>query len=221
MKIGIKMAIGAALLGAAVSTASAQTLDPFPNADAMNRVGIQYAQSKDYVMALEWYERAAANGSVAALGNIATLYFYGFGVPQSYEQAAKVLEVAVQAGDPDAQNKLAALYDDGLGVAQDHAKAFELFQRAAAQGYSPAMANLGRAYIEGRGVERDDVRGYALMRAALDVGVPQSMRAMAQQEIDAASARLDERQLADAKGLSSRLLAAATKDGRALQPPCD
>lgn len=158
--------------------------------------------------ALAWYERAAAHGSLAALGNIATLYFYGWGVPQSYEEAAKILQLAVDAGDPDAQNKLATLYDDGLGVTRDHGQAFELYRRAAAQGYTPAMANLGRMYIEARGVERNDVRGYALLRAALDAGIPQSMQAMANQELHAATARLDEEHLANARKVSKRLAAA-------------
>ena len=218
MKIRYGLVMGAILMGAVIAPAGAQTLNPFTHfdkeqrdADTMNRAGVRYAQGdgvqQDYVAALAWYERAAAHGSLAALGNIATLYFYGWGVPQSYEQTAKVLELAVDAGDPDAQNKLAALYDDGLGVTQDHAQAFDLYRRAAAQGYPPAMANLGRMYVEARGVDRNDVRGYALLRAAIDTGIPQSMQAMANQELQSATTRLDADQLDHARETSSRLLA--------------
>jgi TPR repeat protein len=218
MKIRYGLAIGAILVGGAVAPVGAQTLNPFVHfdqerrdADTMNRTGVRYAQGdgipQDYVAALAWYERAAAHGSLAALGNIATLYFYGWGVPQSYEQAAKVLELAVDAGDPDAENKLAALYDDGLGVTQDHAQAFELYRRAAAQGYTPGMANLGRMYVEARGAERNDVRGYALLRAAVDTGIPQSMQAMANQELQSATTRLDADQLEQAREASSKLVA--------------
>jgi TPR repeat protein len=218
MKTRIGLAVAAVLLGAAMAPVNAQTLSPFvhyeqerQDADSMNRTGVRYAQGdgvpQDYVTALMWYERAAAYGSLAALGNIATLYFYGLGVPQSYEQAAKVLGLAVDAGDADAQNKLATLYDSGLGVTQDHAQAFELYRRAAAQGYTPAMANLGRVYIEALGVERNDVRGYALLNAAVDAGIPQSMQPMAKQELQAAIARLDEQQLADARDVSGKLVA--------------
>jgi TPR repeat protein len=218
MKVRYGLIVGAILVGGAIAPAGAQTLSPFVHfdqgqrdADTMNRTGVRYAQgdgvTRDYVAALAWYERAAAHGSLAALGNIATLYFYGWGVPQSYEQAAKVLELAVDAGDPDAQNKLAALYDDGLGVMQDHAHAFELYRRAAAQGYAPGMANLGRMYVEARGVERNDVRGYALLRAAVDTGVPQSMQAMANQELQSATTRLDAEQLEHAREVSSKLVA--------------
>src|SRR6186997_2397335 len=104
MRISHKLALGAVLIGAAVAPAGAQTLS---DAASMNSMGIRYAQgdgvAQDYVAALTWYERAAGYGSVAALGNIATLYFYGWGVPQSYEAAANVLQLAVDAGDPDAQ----------------------------------------------------------------------------------------------------------------------
>jgi TPR repeat protein len=219
MKSRYGLALGAILMGAVIAPAGAQTLNPFAHfdkerhdADTMNRTGVRYAQGdgvpRDYVAALAWYERAAAKGSLAALGNIATLYFYGWGVPQSYEQAAKVLELAVDAEDPDAENKLAALYEDGLGVTADHTQAFELYRRAAAQGYAPAMANLGRMYIEARGVERNDVRGYALLRAAVDTGIPQSMQAMANQELQAATIRLDAEQLENARVTSSKLVAA-------------
>lgn len=218
MRMRTRLAAALVLMGSAASAMSAPTLNPLSDAalesrdaDAMNRMGVQYAQGQgvrqDYIAALAWYERAAANGSIAALDNIATLYFYGFGVPQSYEQAARVLELAVDAGDADAQNKLATLYDGGLGVAQDQPKAFELYSRAAEQGYPAAMANLGRMYVEARSVERNDVRGYALIRAALDTGAPASMQAMASHELQTAAARLDEAQLAHARDLSSKLVA--------------
>ena len=219
MKIRYSLVIGAMLMGSVIAPVGAQTLNPFvhfdrerQDADTMNRTGVRYAQGdgvpQDYVAALAWYERAAAHGSLAALGNIATLYFYGWGVPQSYEQAAKVLELAVDAGDPDAENKLAALYDDGLGVTQDPVQAFDLYRRAAAQGYTPAMANLGRMYVEARGIERNDVRGYALLRAAVDSGIPRSMQAMANQELQSVTTRLDADQLDHAREASSKLVAA-------------
>src|SRR5207302_1743235 len=90
------------------------------DAEAMNRLGVLYAEgrgvSRDYSAALGWYRRAAAYGSSSALSNLATMYFYGFGVPQSYPKAAQLLQIAVRGGAPDAQNKLGALYNDGLGV---------------------------------------------------------------------------------------------------------
>jgi len=122
---------------------------------------------------------------------------------------SKVLELAVDAGDADAENKLATLYDGGLGVPEDHAQAFGLYRRAAERGYTPAMANLGRMYIEARGVDRDDVRGYALVRAAVDAGIPPSMRPMANQALQAATARLDDEQLAQACEASKKLAAMA------------
>ena len=48
------------------------------DAESMSRVGILCAQAvgvpQDFVAALAWYERAARNGSGAALENLATMY---------------------------------------------------------------------------------------------------------------------------------------------------
>ena len=70
------------------------------------------------------------------------------------------------------------------------------------------MANLGRMYVEAQGTERNDVRGYELLHAAVDAGIPQSMQVMATQELQAATARLDDQQRADAGEVSKKLAAA-------------
>ena len=177
------------------------------DAEAMNRLGVLYAEgrgvSRDYSAALGWYRRAAAYGSSSALSNLATMYFYGFGVPQSYPKAAQLLQIAVRGGAADAQNKLGALYNDGLGVVKDQKRALELFRQAALQGYPPAMVNLGRMYIEAIAVDRDVVRGYALIRAAVDAGIPASLQELARRELGTAAGRLDAAQLARAQALAS------------------
>jgi TPR repeat protein len=79
--------------------------------EAMNRMGILYTTGaggvqKDYVAALAWYQRAAESGSTSAMNNIATMYFHGLGVPQSYQETAKWLRLAVKQGDASAENRL-------------------------------------------------------------------------------------------------------------------
>jgi TPR repeat protein len=184
------------------------------HAESMNRLGIFYAQGRgipqDFVAALAWYQKSAANGSLAAVGNVATMYFYGFGVPQDYAKAAGLLKVAANQGDPGAQAKLGAMYNDGLGVRQDLRASRDLFRQAADKGYPPAMAYLGRMYTEAIGGKEDDVQGYALLQAALKLGVPASMSQIAYYELGLATARLDPKQLAAARGISDRLSAAGS-----------
>lgn len=139
------------------------------------------------------------------MGNVATLYFYGLGVPQSYSEAAQLRQVAARESNADAQNKLGAMYNDGRGLAQDPHRAGELFRQAAEQGYAPAMVNLGRMYTEAIGVKRDDIYGYALIRTAINIGVPAGMNELALYELGAAGARLPPKQLALAQQIASQL----------------
>jgi TPR repeat protein len=155
------------------------------------------------------------------MNNIATMYFHGLGVPQSYEETVKWLRLAVKQGDATAQNRLGALYDDGLGVRKDPHEAFELFSLAAEQGYAPAMANLGRAYARGNGVKRDQIRAYALISAAVEIGVLPGDRDAALYELGALSQRLDAKQIdraqADARALvetRSKQVSARDEDTR-------
>ena len=141
-----------------------------------------------------------AGFSSAAL-NVATAYFDGLGVAQSYDQAASGCSYAAR-GDPRAENKLALLYTEGLGVPRNPEMAIALFRRSAAQGYAPAMAILGGMYAEGIGMERDDVRAQALLQAALGIGLPDGVRESAQHRLDQVAARLSSK--------SPRLNAAVT-----------
>ncbi len=198
------------LIGAAaVAPAGTQTLT---DAAAMNSMGIRYAQGdgvpQDYVAALKSVRASGDADRSLRCGNIATLYFYGWGVLQSYEASANVLRgwrwTPVIRMRRTSSPRFTTVC---TGVTQDHGQAFDLYRRAAEQGYTPAMANLGRMYIEAQGVERNDVHGYALLRAALTVGVPASMQPMANQELEAATTRLDETQLAQAREASEKLAA--------------
>jgi len=57
--------------------------------------GARHAQ--DYVAAAAWYRRAVDHSSLAAVSSLATLYIYGFGVPQSHSAATRLLESAFAA----------------------------------------------------------------------------------------------------------------------------
>ena len=80
----------------------AQLLTEVIDVYTQDRLGVLHAEGRgvprDYEAAMAWCRRAAARGSDAALRNIATMYFYGFGVPQSYGKAASLLQVAVRGG---------------------------------------------------------------------------------------------------------------------------
>jgi len=205
------------ILAADVAAPVAQPAQASP--EQMNRIGLLYATGtgvpKDYVAALAWYQRAAANGSTSAMNNIATMYFHGLGVQQDYAETVKWLRMAVKQGDATAQNRLGAMYDDGLGVTKNAHEAFELFTLAANQGFAPGMANLGRVYARGNGVKQDDVRAYTLISAAVEIGLRRGDREAAVYELGALSQRLDAKHLERAEADARALVATRVKEANA------
>jgi TPR repeat protein len=65
---------------------------------------------------MKWWVKAADSGSTTALTNVATAYYTGLGVRQSYPEAAKWFHLAANNGDADAMNMLGLMYAQGLGV---------------------------------------------------------------------------------------------------------
>jgi TPR repeat protein len=59
---------------------------------------------QDLAKAMEWYQKAAAQGDGPALCNLAVLYYNGEGVKPDREKAYQYLLMAQAAGDPRAAN---------------------------------------------------------------------------------------------------------------------
>jgi len=87
----------------------------------------------------QWYERAAEQGDVGAQVRLAKLYIKGFGVPQNYAEALKLLERAAARRDAEAEFLLGTLYREGKGIPKDLLRAHMWFNLAAAQGHTHAL----------------------------------------------------------------------------------
>lgn len=104
------------------------------------KIGCAYVDgtgmSQDYLLALEWWKRAADFGTTPArftfpaMYNIAYLYFNGFGVDLDCAEAFKWNLQAAEGGYPDAQADLGFQYEEGRGVPQDNAKALAWYRLA-------------------------------------------------------------------------------------------
>ena len=94
--------------------------------------------SQDYVLARNWYLKAAENGDVFAMTNLGALYNNGQGGGQDYAMARKWYEKAAEKGEATAMLGLGILYDKGHGVARSTAKAHEWYTKAAAAGSEKA-----------------------------------------------------------------------------------
>lgn len=78
--------------------------------------------------AVDWYKRAALNGSSLAQFWLGYLYNLGEEVPLDYAEAAKWYQMAADQGEQASINNLAIFYCWGQGVPQDWAKGIALFE---------------------------------------------------------------------------------------------
>ncbi len=119
------------------------------------RLGWCYESLKNYEKAVEWYQKAAAQGLSSAQCNLGFCYESGRGVTQNYDKAVELYQKAAEQGNSNAQCNLGFCYEKGRGVTQNYEKAVEWYQRAAAQGLSRAQLNLGFCYEKGRGITQN------------------------------------------------------------------
>ena len=110
---------------------------------AQFRLGTLYERglgvAADQSRAQVWYERAAAEGNVKAMHNLAVLA--AARSPQGdYEGAARWFNAAANYGLADSQYNLAVLYENGMGVTKDLQQAYKWLLLAAKSGDKDAAA---------------------------------------------------------------------------------
>ena len=106
----------------------------------------------DASQACDLYTKAADQGHVGAIFNLACLYRDGqCDVEQDLVRAKELFEAAAAKGHAAALCGLAGLHD----AEGDHIGSFKLYKRAATSGYSTALHNVACALRSGEGVERN------------------------------------------------------------------
>jgi uncharacterized protein len=127
--------------------------------EAQYDLGLAYESGsgvpKDYAKALDWYRRAADQGSRSGLRAVALMHDMGLGVKQDYGTAVQGYIQAAEMGDVTAENNLRVMYERGDGIGGDYAEAAKWYQRASDHGNLRARGNLGALYVKGLGVEKD------------------------------------------------------------------
>jgi TPR repeat protein len=69
--------------------------------------------SQDYVEAVKWYRKAAAQGDASSQCCLGICYFYGDGVAMDYTKAAEFFHMASEQGNKTAINWLRSLRSEG------------------------------------------------------------------------------------------------------------
>ncbi len=99
---------------------------------------------------INFITKKANQGSVKALSELGSSYYYGKGVPKDYEKAIYYYEKAAEKGDGIALSNLGCIYEYGNGVPKDYEKAAYYYGKAADQRVVGAKKSLDRLYESGK-----------------------------------------------------------------------
>jgi TPR repeat protein len=98
--------------------------------------------------ALDWYKKAARQGSLNAVTNMGLMYAEGRGVTKDPAQAVTLFRQAAEGGDAAAQYNLSLMYARGNGVPQDDKESVHWLTAAADHNVIAALIDLGIFYME-------------------------------------------------------------------------
>lgn len=133
--------------------------------------------ARDLKMAKWWYEKAARNGNIDAIFNLAVINDKGQSMRRNAARAARLYKQAALRGDLRSQENLAVMLLDGDGVKRDTAEGFRWLRKAAQRGDSKAQYNLGHAYAYGEdGVQKNDSLALKWLSKAAKQGHTKSRR---------------------------------------------
>lgn len=130
------------------------------SADAQYQLAHYYSEIvKDNKQGFYWTERAANNGNVWAMNDLALFYSHGIGVDKDRKKAVELYNRAANAGDEAAMFNLGLQYFYGDGVSKSYQTAFELFKKSAFHDDLYAKIMLAKCYFLGLGVKKDEAEG--------------------------------------------------------------
>ncbi len=166
MRVIHKYLVAAALIGAAASPLSAQSV----------KGGIEAWQRGEYAAAVEAWRPLAEKGDADAEFNLGQAYRLGRGVPTNIAAATTWFQRAAAQGHVDAQTTLGLLlFQNG-----DQAGGLKWLKAAAEKGEPRALLVYGTALVNGDGVRKDPTLGYAYVSRAAAQGLAPARETLAQ-----------------------------------------
>lgn len=145
------------------------------NARAMLSLGNCYEHGigtqRDFIKALEWYEKAADEGLPEGWYNLGVSYEVGMGNPGDMKKAIRAYEKAADKDLVPAHLKLSSFYFSGTGVKKDIKKGMKHLTAAAGKGNPEASNSLGVIYMQGMFDQpKDEIKAYEYFLQAADAG---------------------------------------------------
>lgn len=160
-------------LGVTTHLAEVQRLATNGDAAAQLQLGRMYTDGdgvpRDLAKAIEWTQKAAEQGNLAAQTEVALLYLRGT-APFDHELGFKWANRAAERGQPLAQWMVGSAYHYGRGTSKNTAKAAEWYRKAAEQDVAMAQDGLGDLYWDGTGVPQDYGQAMDWYRKAAEQG---------------------------------------------------
>jgi TPR repeat protein len=143
---------------------------------ALNEIGLMYlkgtAVTRNAKIAHDWFEKAAAQGSIEAEYNLGLLFQAGYTGQPDYLQAMDHFRTAANAKDGPSMLAMGQLYAEGKGVPKDLVQAHTWFDLATANGTPEGSARA--AAIEGQMTPTEIVQA----KAAVATWQPQDENAL-------------------------------------------
>jgi uncharacterized protein len=145
-----------------IVTAGYQNL---PGTDLV-RKGNDLRSAKDYAGAVAAFRQAAEMGNPYGQGSLGIMYEAGWGVRQSYQEAAKWYTMSANKGLPESHKRIGQLNELGEGMPENWAVALAWYQKSAAQHDPEGEFALGRMYEFGMAVPQNRATAIRWFRAA-------------------------------------------------------
>lgn len=124
--------------------------------EATSQLGSMHLKEGKVELAIEYLDKAAAQGHAKSAYVLATLY--ASPLKQDWTRAFQYYVKAATGGLVEAQYNLGHCYMTGQGTRQDLQLAREYWTLAADQGFPLAQINVGKMYMDGHGVPQDKIK---------------------------------------------------------------
>ena len=118
-------------------------------------------------VALEYYEKSAAQGFAKAQYTLGMIYFYDGRGLEDFQRGVEFLEKASRQGHVGAKYTLSVIYLEGVnGIPQDKDTGMKLLKEAVSKTNAEALFYYGDRLIEGEGVRKNTKKGISLLESA-------------------------------------------------------
>ena len=106
--------------------------------ETCNDIGLIFDEAQNYQQALKYYKKACELNDEWGCGNLANLYYAGWGVEQNFAESFKFAKKACDLNNAQFCYNVGVSFDNGQGVKKNKSTAKKYFKKACDLGYKRA-----------------------------------------------------------------------------------